>query len=856
MAEIKKVTNGMTGSEAAQTLYDNDNNLNAEIAPLAGLQSKFFAVPATELWNYRDNNPDLTVQIESLFNHIGLVLYNDLKKPSGEYRNIHVRMADVNAGTYRAEIVVEQPDGTARTFRYSNTQSSGVIKFDSGIFYFSLNPGSVPTNGTKGMTAAQSSLDQSIIRQASFNLNVPIIDTSLNKINYSNRWTYNPAKDPIRIADMFKSIRIILNDSLTINNRNRRLYIEIVENLSQQYRVRLRVEQADGTFKAFNKTGNQTDNLVFDQGVIYYSLAHYSGLPTVVNTPATYEQGAINEEYVNLIQNSFISSLTEEGWGSIFPCKEISNYPLVPSAVRSAPRFYVSEPAQSSDRIIKTVNINGAQKGLKIQMIEVHKPAHNVYNFLARSEIIEFDGTSDYASVNDFRIGRLNRIGVQVVEGSVKIGISDIPPDAVRYGVYAGDVTDRDGLGPDDAVYNGDYLLFGASESEPALLLKSRYYDSVIPMAAPYSQVARSSSPENTYLGNPITLRGPYGYDMFLHPNVLYFENGLFGYKYWMTVTPFPTIAPRYPDFYENPCVYASNNGLDWGSPAPNPIDALEIEHAATSGYMSDPCLCLRGNTLECWYRRTPAGPSYDPNYTTELLRKTTTDGVNWSEREVMVEGMTYNDGMIRAPRIYWDGNKYICYRSGNVTGNRPNLYRSESQDGKVWINDILCTGMTDSNVHADVLVYNGVYYAILHHTFTGQKLILYTSEDGINFSNRLLLLEPDDLTFYRDGFYKSTIVHNNRDFLVYFTALDRAASGNIVRKIGLMKGKTLDSLVPVDAKGVGSMNINGFLNLDCSENYSAKIKLDDNKYIAYDKTRGMIISIDQEGNSKPLFKV
>lgn len=90
----------------------------------------------------------------------------------------------------------------------------------------------------------------------------------------------------------------------------------------------------------------------------------------------------------------------------------------------------------------------------------------------------------------------------------------------------------------------------------------------------------------------------------------------------------------------------------------------------------------------------------------------------------------------------------------------------------------------------------------------------------------------------------------------MYFTGQLKNPEGNVLMKIGLMKGRTIDTLQVVDAKGVGNININGFINLDNSNEYSAKIKLDENKYLMYDKNRSMLVVVNDFGISTPLLKI
>lgn len=816
-----------------------------DIAQLSN-RSKYFAYNNIQ-WRYRANNTSLYVYVEALFNYLYITLTDIFVKSDGTLKNIYVKYVDVNSGTYRVVISVEQDDTSYVDYTYTGTSMSGSIKFPSGELFFGLSD-SVPTNATTPMTVSQSSLNTSLVRQASLNVNVPIINSSINKIKYTNKWKYRTISQPVRIADLFLDVRLEITDSLTIGTRFRKMHFSSIEQISGQYFVRLRVETGDNIFTSYIKQGSTaSDYIDFPYGRLYYTLVNVSKLPASVNISASYDEGAITEEYISIVNAEYNAKLLASD-------NALISYVPTASVERSPDRFWIYKQASAIEQRYRFLNINGAKKGLQCRLVEVYKPSSTIYQFVKRSDIIEFDGKNDFKEI-DFTIAAGNYLGLQLVKGTINLASPTIPSGVIRCDGYIGNIDGKTQLDASvDSIHTvGDYVLFACYVAAPSLKEKSRYYDSVIPFSDKYTQTIISSSPENTYLGNPITIRCPYGYDMFLHPNVLYFSSGLFGYKYWMAITPFPTNAPLYPDYYENPCIYASNNGLDWVQPSINPIDTLEDQYISTEGYMSDPVLCIKDGVLECWYRRHTEAPSINPNYNCELLRKTTTDGVTWSTREVMIPDMNYHNTFeFTAPKIYWDGNKYICYYTNLNTSN---LSRAESVDGKTWTNFVNCTGL-NTNIHTDILIHEGLFYAILHNITGGtQRLLIYTSTDGLAFSNRKEILTQDDLTFYRYGFYKSTLVHNGKDFLVYFTAINRY-NGKNYRKIGLMKGKDIDSLQVVDAKGVGMMNINGFLNLDSTDRYSAKIKIDTDKWIMYDKVRKMIVSVDAVGNTQPLISI
>lgn len=288
---------------------------------------------------------------------------------------------------------------------------------------------------------------------------------------------------------------------------------------------------------------------------------------------------------------------------------------------------------------------------------------------------------------------------------------------------------------------------------------------------------------QTPYPGN---LNQPY------HPTVLYFETGWNGYRYWMSESPYPIGSKIYKDRYENPCIHCSNDGVNWTTPIKlvNPIDDLIDSEIANGDYLSDPHLIYRDdlNRIECWYRITHVKDSYH----TYILRKYSTDGVNWSDREVIYDCIKGSNEMIRSHAVIWEDNKYkFLYTDWNEkvkygewnglsTWDFQNCSISDNKD--IWHLDF----------GKDVV--NNNYYMIAYSKTSGIKY--YNSDDKINWNFvKTLLLTGDDSTFWNTRLYRSCAVYNNKNWLLYFTA----EKDNRIATIGLMKGETLDTLEVVD---------------------------------------------------------
>ncbi|HDR8110400.1 TPA: hypothetical protein QCZ04_003473 [Bacillus cereus] len=171
----------------------------------------------------------------------------------------------------------------------------------------------------------------------------------------------------------------------------------------------------------------------------------------------------------------------------------------------------------------------------------------------------------------------------------------------------------------------------------------------------------------------PLGLITPYGDNQLTHPKVVYFPNGWNGFKYWMAYTP----LPYYEEPKENPCIAVSNDMINWT--LPTGLDSGLLDTPQNNDYNSDTHLVYRPdlNTLEIWYRGVHEG-----NKTEIIYKRTTTDGVNWTPREVMAGT---NNGKILnflSPAIIWDDTRKT-YQIWVIDHYAVKYY--ETPSGKNW---------------------------------------------------------------------------------------------------------------------------------------------------------------------------
>lgn len=275
----------------------------------------------------------------------------------------------------------------------------------------------------------------------------------------------------------------------------------------------------------------------------------------------------------------------------------------------------------------------------------------------------------------------------------------------------------------------------------------------------------------------PLILTDFSGYNQPYHPKVLHFSNGFGGYKYWMAQTPYPIGGQPYRDRWEVPVIYRSQDGVEW-EVVVNPLDDLTADEVTNLDYMSDPHLVFHNGMLECWYRLTK-------NKKTYILRKRTSDGVNWGERETMIDTTVY--GMVRSQSIFIEDGKYKMWYTGQ--GNDSDIGYAESTDGINWgTRTDVTINNTMKNWHIDVEKINGKYY-LLGYVIATQSIELFESTDGINFTFVKRLLASGQ-NFYSSGLYRACITVTERDLRVYFSAETATETS-----IGLMVGTNFDDL-------------------------------------------------------------
>lgn len=307
-----------------------------------------------------------------------------------------------------------------------------------------------------------------------------------------------------------------------------------------------------------------------------------------------------------------------------------------------------------------------------------------------------------------------------------------------------------------------------------------------------------------SYNQSPLKIHTFYKWDSPYHPSVLYLEQPVSGYHYWMAETPFPPKAKPYNDRWECPSIHASNDGIHWTEPIQNPITNLSDEEIENLDYYSDPHLVKTGpSTFECWYRLNRRHRNRDNNDEVMLMRQTTTDFITWSSPELLqslLPSCDDNKGlgkMVVSPAVIYRDSCYQMWYVDSHSHAKRKVAFSTSADGKHWSDKHICTlrGAGINPWHIDVTILDNAYWLVI---YDHSDLTLWCSSDGITFDYVKTLLKPSRISgsFYY-GLYRSCLIKAEGKYNLYFSGY----AGNSTY-IGLMQGDTPESLEVVSVDG------------------------------------------------------
>lgn len=289
-----------------------------------------------------------------------------------------------------------------------------------------------------------------------------------------------------------------------------------------------------------------------------------------------------------------------------------------------------------------------------------------------------------------------------------------------------------------------------------------------------------------------LNIKSVYGDNEAYHPKVLYFENGWNGYKYWMAYSPYPQAD----DSKENPHIAVSNDLNNWKTPEglKNPLDEISKIYKKKKIYNSDPHLVYNNDLkqLECWWRFVN-----DVTDQVIIYRRTSKNGVNWSNKEIILNTIRSKQDYVSPTIIYENGEYHLWYVSGGYK-----LNYTKSKDLKKW-NETRQINLNYNNSqlmtwHFDI-IHNKDYYEAVLTSFNKNEgrdkmNIYYTkSADNITWEPPKLILTPsfDSKNWDNKGLYRASLLHVNNEYHVFYSGF----SWTKERGIGLISGSSIENL-------------------------------------------------------------
>lgn len=138
------------------------------------------------------------------------------------------------------------------------------------------------------------------------------------------------------------------------------------------------------------------------------------------------------------------------------------------------------------------------------------------------------------------------------------------------------------------------------------------------------------------------------------HPSVLFFPEKWQGFSYWLATTPYPDERIE----YENPCIYKSNDSVNF-----SPIDRNPISDCPGKGaYNSDPELFFFERKLYCIVRENENG-----RYLREIKLLHSSDGNDWSKPLTVYTSNDEDRQLLSPSYVNYQGKHLIYFLNGDA---------------------------------------------------------------------------------------------------------------------------------------------------------------------------------------------
>ena len=290
------------------------------------------------------------------------------------------------------------------------------------------------------------------------------------------------------------------------------------------------------------------------------------------------------------------------------------------------------------------------------------------------------------------------------------------------------------------------------------------------------------------------------------HPSVLDMKQSWHGFRYWMAYSPYPNADGA----EENPCICVSNDMLNWTVPDGlyNPI-AFNEETACDE--LKDPHIVYNDDLdrMEIWYLGR-IDSTIKSGGTLLLFRKTSSDGVHWSEYEVMREIAGYTSPSV----IYEDGRYKLWAISPSEGKSSGALAYLESTDGKNWSDAAECTFGGSSELQKiwhGAVSHDDKYRFVFIESSGESDAVLYTeSSNGITWTEPTKIVQKEN---FWEGFYRPCILYSDNMYYCIYGVITQ----NNEWYLSMSMGSSLNELKGISTDDVGVSAENAALSAEHS---------------------------------------
>ncbi|EPR82881.1 hypothetical protein [Acinetobacter gerneri] len=262
--------------------------------------------------------------------------------------------------------------------------------------------------------------------------------------------------------------------------------------------------------------------------------------------------------------------------------------------------------------------------------------------------------------------------------------------------------------------------------------------------------------------------------DHVVHPFLCNFYKTFRGFKHLLLLTPYRDTK----DYYENPCVYGSNDLVNFEllSDMPQP---LYERYPGSYNYNSDNFGVYDHTTGEfcvCWRNgATASGFS--------LWMSRTSDGINWTEREAITP---ISSELLLSPNILFNPllNKWVMYSISNdvihesFDGNKFNYRLSDSLYGP-WSEPVFIDAPFTS-WHQETRYCGNQFITIINDQRITGQLFLGISDDGFSWQfSEVGMLEGEHLNTYKASIVPN-VTEDSVHFDIFWTSSNVATGDNL----------------------------------------------------------------------------